>query len=356
MKNKYSPDYILDGIIFFNTIFSYLFLIGNYTIFKIITRKLNGDSLNHFYYFKSNLKQKNMKKILTLISLYTVSIAGLWAQATPNPSFDTWTTTGFPTYAVATGWDSPNSQTNVTGTFVCIKATVAADIHTGSAAVKLTSKSVLGQIAPGVVTTGTLPTANGNPITGGVPYTLRPDSIVGYYKSAPAGGESGFVEFSLFGAGGSNDTIAVGRFIMPTTAVSTYTRFSKKIIYRSANAVVNSVWVLSSSGTNPVAGSTIFIDDLSLKMPSTVGVTEQILSDFTVGPNPAVDHLIIRNTVNAKNIFCLHDLTGRLVIEEKIAATSNIVNINSFPAGLYIYSIKDENNTAIKTGKLIIKK
>lgn len=301
-----------------------------------------------------------MKKTLISISIFTVFSTCLWAQATPNPSFDTWTTTGFPSYAVATGWDSPNSQTNLTGTFVCIKATAAADIHSGTAAVKLVTKNVtilgVGNVAPGAITTGIFPTSTSGSITGGIPYTLRPDSIFGYYKSAPVGGESGFVEFILLGAGGSTDTIAVGKFTMPTTANTTYKRFAKKITYRSPNAVVNSVWVISSSGDTPVVGSTLFIDDLGLKMPSGVGISEQSKLEFTVGPNPASDHLIIGNTVQAKNIFSLYDLTGRKVMEEKIENTSTTINISSFPIGLYIYSIKDENNTALKTGKLMIQK
>lgn len=221
-----------------------------------------------------------MKKIVTLISILIVYTTGLWAQATPNAGFENWTIGGsFPTYDVVTSWDSPNSQTAVTGTFVCIKST---DMHSGSFSVKLISKSIFGQIAPGIVTTGILPTQNGGSITGGVAYTLRPDSIAGWYKYTPASGDNGFAEFRLYGAGGTNDSVATAVFNTPATTVGTYTRFSKALTYYSSNAVANSIWVLCSSkdGTNAVVGSTLFADDLDL-----IFVVRDSIA-LTTGTNP----------------------------------------------------------------------
>ena len=217
-----------------------------------------------------------MKKIFTLISIFIVSITGLWAQATPNASFETWTVQGsFPTYDACTGWDSPNSQTASTGTFVCVKTT---DKHSGTYAMKLIAKSIFGlQDAPGVATTGILPTGNGGSITGGVAYTLRPDSIVGWYKYTPgAAGDKGFVGFRLYGSGGDNDSVAVAEWSTPTTAVGTYIRFAKALTYYSNNAVANSRWLLvSTNGTAPVVNSTIFVDDLDLifKVTDTIALT-----------------------------------------------------------------------------------
>lgn len=216
-----------------------------------------------------------MKKILTLISLFSVSITCIWGQATPNAGFETWTSQGFPSYENATGWDSPNSQTAITGTFVCIKTT---DKHSGTYAMKLVAKSVLGQIAPGVATTATLPTQSGGSISGGIAYTLTPDSITGWYKFTPGtAGDNGWAEFRLYGAGGDSDSIATAKYNTPTTTVGTYTRFSAPLTYYSSNAVANSRWVLCSTndGENAVLNSTIFFDDLDLifVVKDSIGIT-----------------------------------------------------------------------------------
>ena len=301
-----------------------------------------------------------MKKIFTLISIIAFSASNIWAQATPNPSFETWTTTGFPSYSNANSWDSPNSQTAITGIFLVVKATAAADVHTGSAAVKLITKNVLATDAPGIVTTGTLPTSTGGAITGGIPYTLRPDSIIGWYKYTPAGTDNGFFALALLGAGGDLDTIGKAFFDTPGTAVGSWTRFSKEITYLSANAVVKSVWLACSSAsgspTSANVGSTLFADDLGLVINPTTSIAEQQLADVSVTPNPVADHVMIKNISGTNAVFTLSDVTGRMVSEKKITGSENLISVTSFPAGLYFYSITNENKTAIKTGKLTIQK
>ena len=296
-----------------------------------------------------------MKKIFTLLSVLSASGACLWAQ-TPNSGFETWTTTGFPSYAAATNWDSPNSQTAITGIFVCVKATAAADVHSGSTAVKLITKNVLATDAPGIVTTGTLPTAQGSPITGGVAYTLRPDSIVGWYKYTSVSGDNGFFAFDLFGAGGNTDTVGIGSFATPAATVGVWTRFSAPIIYKSANPVVTCLWIACSSnnGTAAKVGSTLFADDLAVVFSPTTGLAEVPLMNVTVGPNPTTDHIVISNASGSNVIFTLSDMTGRNVALENISGDINSVSVSGLPQGLYMYAITDQNKEAIRSGKLLI--
>ena len=318
-----------------------------------------------YLYFTSNLKptQKTnnlftMKKLFTLVSVFSIYTTGIWAQATPNPGFENWTTQGFPSYSTPDNWDNPNSQTAITGIFVVVKATAAADIHSGSAAVKLITKNVLATDAPGIVTTGTLPTSTGNPITGGIPYTLRPDSIIGWYKYTSVSGDNGFFAFALLGSGGDTDTIGKAFWQTPASNVGTYTRFSKEITYLSANPVVKSVWVAcsSNSGTAAIVGSTLYADDLGLVINPTTNVTEEEQMYITVTPNPAADQVVIRTTSGLNAVFVLSDITGRKIAEEKITGIESIISLNTFPGGAYFYSVTDENKRVIKTGKLTIQK
>jgi len=300
-----------------------------------------------------------MKKIFTLISILSVYTVNLWAQ-TPNPGFESWTAhTGVWTYDTPDGgWSCSNTQTYVIGVYSCLKS---ASAHSGSFAVELITKQIgspFNVLVPGIVTTGTIPTSISGSITGGIAYTLRPDSITGWYKYTPQGGEKGFVEFVLFGSGGISDTIAIGDFATPSATVSTYTRFSAPMVYRSANAVVNSIWLLSSSnndGLSSSVGSTLYVDDLNLIF-STAGINEQEKPEFTISPNPAIDHVVLKNELNPKAIFILYDIMGHKVAEEKLANATNVININSFPGGLYLYTVIDENSTIMKAGKLIIQK
>jgi hypothetical protein len=302
-----------------------------------------------------------MKKIFTLISILSVSITGLWAQATPNPGFESWTHTSsiLGAYDTPNNWNCANSSTGSTGVITVLKSTSA---HSGSFAAELITKQIpapFSQLVPGMITTGTINTTS-QTITGGIAYTLRPDSITGWYKYTPQGGENGFIAFDLFGsASGNSDTIAKAGFSTPAATVGTFTRFAAALTYTTTTTpVVNSMWLLSSSNNDGLAtsvGSILYVDDLSLVFNPT-GVTEQEKPEFTISPNPVVDHFVIKNVLGTKALFILYDVTGRKVSEEKINNATTVINVSTLPNGVYSYSVTDENNTTIKGGKLIIQK
>lgn len=302
-----------------------------------------------------------MKKIFTLISVFSGLITCAWAQ-TPNPGFETWTTSGFPAYEEPNSWHTANAQTNIISIATCIKAS-GADKHAGSYAIKLVTKQIgapFNQLVPGFATTGTLPTSITGPLTGGIPYTSRPDSITGWYRYTPQGGENGFIGFILFGSAANNaDTIAEAGFATPTVTVGSFTRFSAPLVYTaSTNPVANSMWLLSSSNNNGLTssiGSTLFVDDLAVVInPSTTGVAEQVMPEVSLGPNPASDHVLIKNGSGTKAFFSLYDAMGRRITTEAIGNAESTVDVSFLGSGLYMYAVTNEHNATIQTGKLII--
>ncbi len=299
-----------------------------------------------------------MKKVFTLLSIFSVSI-GLWAQ-TPNAGFENWTTVpaSFPApkYDIPDNWDCANSQSAPVGIFGCLKTT---DVHSGATAVKLVTKNIFGNLAPGVVTTGKLPTSTSGSITGGIPYTLRPDSIIGWYKSTPVSGDTCFIKFLLFGAASGNaDTLAVATFYTAAT-VGAYTRFAAPLVYRSSpNPVVNSIWLLSSSinSSGGKANSILFADDLGLVMNPATAVAEQKNTDLTVGPNPSNGMFNVQWANGNTLTIEVYNALGEKVYSDKIESRNSYTTHFNLPEGLYVYSLMDENNKAIKTGKLVIQK
>jgi hypothetical protein len=155
-----------------------------------------------------------------------------------------------------------------------------------------------------------------------------------------------------------SDTVAKASFPTPKVAVAGWTRFSAPLVYRSVNAVVNSIWLLSSSNNDGLAasvGSTLFVDDLGLVLNPN-GIAEHAPTEIAVGPNPASDVIVLRNASNKKMLFVLYDVTGAKVAEEQSSNAVTTVSLTTLPAGLYIYSITDEISGAVKAGKLIIRK
>jgi hypothetical protein len=269
---------------------------------------------------------------------------------TPNAGFENWTQVG--NHFDPNNWNTLNPSTAIIGVFTCTRAT-GADVHSGTYAIKLTTKSVFGVNANGIASTATLITTPPYGITGGIPYTQRPDSIVGWYKCAPASAaDSGFVQFVLQGS--ANDTIGIARFGMPNSAVTTYTRFSKALTYFSPATPVNSYWILSSSdGVNPIVNSTLIIDDLALVFNSVGmeehdnGVPVELLNSLVS------DIAYVSNHTSEMATVRIYNASGALMLSSDIGPGQTELNISKFSNGIYFYQIAGVASSLQLTGKLL---
>ncbi|HTA28296.1 MAG TPA: T9SS type A sorting domain-containing protein, partial [Bacteroidia bacterium] len=305
-------------------------------------------------------KPKHMKSVITSIILI-FSLTLLHAQynaATPNNGFEYWTHV-----SSNGGYDDPDSSwsclnptTAITMNYTCYKDSL--NPHSGRYDAHLITESVFSITAPGALTTGRINTFT-QTISGGLPYTLRPDSMIGWYKYSSVSGDNGDCEFYLFGATHA-DTIGQAFFSTPKSTVGTWTRFSLPIIYGSLATPDTALWIFSSSINQAGAqvGSQLYIDDLGLIINSSLGVNNIAdAENITTGPNPTNGPFSIENNSNSKSLVLnLFDITGRKVNEEKVGAGVNSLNLSGMPQGIYIYSIQDNQNATIKTGKIVIQK
>lgn len=304
-----------------------------------------------------------MKNAVSLASIFLIYSLNIVAQNSSRYGFESWSmvaVVGAPSYNdIGNNWNSLNSLTAAIGTYTCLQATATADVHSGASAVQLITKKIGRVIANGLLTTGTVDQATSS-VFGGRAYSLRPDSIVGWYKCTPLGGDSGFMQALLLGAGGDTDTIGYGIFRTPSTAVNTYTRFAQKIEYRSSEPVVKSILMLSSSYDNftHVENSILYVDDFQLGSEAFIlsSIADINNAAITVGPNPSSGQITINNPNLSKGTFKVYDITGYNVKKERIANTATTINLENLSNGVYIYSILDENNKTLKTGELIIQK
>lgn len=311
-----------------------------------------------------------MKKIFTLLSILCISATSIWAQSdtasnstnwvgTPNPGFENWT--AFSGYSNPNGWNTANSQETTLGSFNVQQAT-GANAKSGKYAVELITQNELIVTAPGIITTGTIPTSSSGSITGGIAYTQRPDSIVGWYKYTPQGSDNAFAAMYLFGSAANNtDTVAEATFsTVAGKTTSTYTRFSAHFVYRNSDPVANSIWLLSSSnGTSgATVGSSAYFDDIATVINSTVGIATQTNpgNSIVVYPSPASDHVEVAGVYNTNSTWSMFDITGRKVAEQKLSKGNNRIDVNNFTNGMYIYTVTDENGVSVKTGKIIVQK
>jgi hypothetical protein len=73
--------------------------------------------------------------------------------------------------------------------------------------------------------------------------------------------------------------------------------------------------------------------------------------DIIVYPNPFHDNVTVQG-INTGNELCITDITGRTMVTVIADNTSQHIDMNSFPDGVYLLSIK-HNNATVKTVKLV---
>lgn len=270
--------------------------------------------------------------------------------ATPNAGFENWTQVG--NHYDPNDWDNLNSNTGILGVFTCTRAS-GADVHSGTYAIKLTTKSVFGITANGIASTAELITTAPYGVTGGIAYTQRPDSIVGWYKCNPiSAADSGFVQFVLLD--GANDTVGFVRQYMPNTSVTSYTRFSAPIIYFSSATPVLSYWILSSSNpVTPQVNSSLIIDDIDLIFNPS-GISEAgAKSPIQLISNLISDEMQIENKTGKPAQMVIFDSAGRLAFESDVQSGLVRISLNNLNSGIYFYKFDQAGLTVPAYGKLI---
>lgn len=287
-----------------------------------------------------------MKKIYVLLFAITL-YSNAFSQALPNQSFDNWTNAG--SYDDPDDWSTLNAATSGFGAITAQKAT-GNDVHTGAAAIKLVTLFVLIQNANGIATTGTINVGN-QTIDGGIPYTLRPDSLTGWYKCDPQGADFGFVDFSLLDAAGT-DTVGFAHFQTPNAAVNTYTYFSVPVVYYNANTPALSRCVMSSSaGLTSVLNSIMIVDDVDLVF-NPDGIREPLIGLADVKYQISSDKLIVNSARQAS--LSIFDMTGKSVFNKRINDGTSEFVLTDLSEGIYAFKLTDDSAVNISSGKFII--
>lgn len=272
------------------------------------------------------------------------------AQQILNSDFETWTGTAAkerPDY-----WNQLNSTLPAPlDAFVpqtCFKTTPG---YNGTYCIKLKTVSTFQGPANGIATTGTID-YNNQTVIGGLYYNLRPDSLTGYYKCAPATGDNATVEYTLLNTLG--DTIGRGLFATPGTTVSSWTRFSTPIVYSSASAPDTAIALISSSnGFTAVVNSEITVDALQLIF-NPASVSENNIQNIEILSSGTGVMINLNNIILDQPYFELFDITGKIIYSSSLQNQ----RVNSISTevrnGVYLYKLTTSGSS--RTGRLYLTK
>ncbi len=307
-----------------------------------------------------------MKKlVLFLLIVLSYSIKST-AQIVPNGDFENWTTvgSGLTAFDIPDYWQTTDSfSVNlVTGPQHSVTKETSSVYH-GSSAMRLTPFLYLGSVTiPGAASNGTINTTTLQ-IIGGSPDTVRHQTLTGWYKYAPSGGDVSSISVTLFKNNGtSRDTVAYGVFTA-SAAVATYTLFQIDLNYLSL-IFPDSALITIYSGPptigGPHMGTKLFVDSLTFSGTVPTGVNEisQEVNSVHVFPVPALNDLTVSIDLK-KNIhtsFEIMDVTGKRILIHEMNSAEEKIDISQLSNGNYFYNLLDEKSNKLSSGKFSVNK
>ncbi len=298
-----------------------------------------------------------MKKISTTFFSLFLTLAA-FAQI-PNPGFETWTSG---TYDSPTGWGNLNSTTSSFSVYTCEKGTTGAP--SGSSFIKLTSKTALTIVAPGVAVTGNLNvviTPLSVDFSGGFPHSTRSASLTGKWQHMGSGTDHGrvgviFTKWNI--ATSTRDTVAMADSTLTGMAMS-WSDFTIPLTYMSGANPDTGIVVLMSSADPAAAvnGSYLYADDLAFTgtVPTGVVTVKAVHSTLKLFPNPASSQVTVYyHSASARQVeVVVSDLSGKQVRSQMFRALSGennfLITTKGLAKGMYMVQVNDaESNVQQK--------
>lgn len=313
--------------------------------------------------------KKSISRLLFIMSIYTPALL-FGQQQLPNPGFEAWEDAGT-VRDEPVAWSSIKTSDNeITNPAAPVVWNISDDAHSGNHSIYLENMETFGIVATGVLTNGRVH-ADFNPDSGYAftqrddekwftAFSEKPDSLVGWYKYYPVGGDQARVRAVLHIAEASlpeRDTyanfVADAHIQLPPDTVDEWTRFSVAFNYLNDWTPEYILLVLQAGyGTEAVAGSKVLYDDFELIYNNPGAVKEGNRIEYHI--------YYYQNKVYFKDIplaysknseFILLDLNGQIVFEMNVDGM--VIELDkTIQKGVYIGKLINKNR--IITQKMFI--
>ena len=306
------------------------------------------------------------KNLLNKTIIFLFSLGGSLLAQIPNSGFENWINMG--TYENPASWSTLNNKTAAQGMFTATKATPG---NPGSYYLKLTSKSIGGNVVPGVAVCGKMDSITTNPLSG-VTYTSRPAYFNGRWQHMIYGNSQGYIKVLLSrwnSLQGTRDTVATGITNLVGMAMS-WANFVFAINYVDSLHYPDSCMIeMRASGSNPSNNDYLWGDNLSFTGTVAVAVTPTVdltgirstengIAAFSAFPVPARNELTLSFTsITSSGIIQFFDSRGILVrtIEVSREATlSNRVTIETNNMSRGIYTLVLQTGDSVKSRRVVL--
>lgn len=290
---------------------------------------------------------------LALLTVFSVSKA----QTIPNSSFEDWTNMG--SYSNPSGWATMNSTTNASSIFTATKGTPG---NTGTAYLKLTSKTIGSSVVNGMAVSGKIDSLTMEPKSG-FPFTKRPTSLTGKWQHMIYGTSQGSIEVILTRWDSTMKirmTVGSGKITLSGMAMS-WANFSIPINYTESSNPDSCMIFMQASGATPTNLDYLWVDNLAFTGLTTGFLNNKnLITNLGIYPIPSQDKLMISLSLNENRNVKMEviDLNGKTILTKNINLQTGYLvqelNISTLSNGSYLLKVSTNNSTDTK--KFIINK
>lgn len=302
-----------------------------------------------------------------IIALFFIS-GTLFAQQFENGSFDEWEDVGLGVDNMEpVNWSSiKTSDLDLINQNAPIVWSISDEAHSGDHSLYLINISTFGIVATGTITNGRVH-GDFDPDKGYVftdindsrwnsPLTMRPDSVVGWYKCNPAEGDFATIKVALHTGdlqlpGDEANIVAIAYLELPSIVQDSWKRFSMAFEYFQSGAPEYYLSVITGgNGVNAVEGSEIWYDDLEF-IYNPESVDENLLEDVLVYSSNGKINVSLK-VQNSEFKIMVSDIMGRQVYVGNIVSGENLQIPTGISKGVFIVSF--QNGSKRSSTKVIV--
>lgn len=291
-----------------------------------------------------------MKKLFTLLFI-AISATAATAQTVTGGDMETWFTGSSPSsFEKPVGWYTTDSLLKK---FVYPSAAYTPRV-TKSTSVKNSGASSAMLVT---ATTDTLPTILSNSdvsfnfadilagkfnykFLGGTAVSKRINFAHAYTQHSSTGSaDEGIMNVYAFKKIGSIDSL-IGQGNTTITASAAFKKTTVYVAYTETTMVPDRmvIFFLPTKKTAPVAGTTLYVDDVTISDPT--GIETPLVNDASVKsyPNPAFNKLHVSHQITESASIYLYNNSGQVVLTQELQNETDI-DLSGLAAGNYVFVV-----------------